>query len=286
MSVKYQINEQYAAMQEVQDFVTHLPALFEAEGKQLFANGRNVLKVFEVVKGHPVLGKVVVKRFHARNIFQTIAYSTFTTSKAQRAFYNGLKLLECGLSTPEPIAYVEERNGGILRYCYYLTAFTEAKSVRTALDVDFNKPMAKSFAQFIAQLHQHGLVHHDLNFDNVLYQETSNLKPPTSNLQSQSSNLQSQTSNLKPPTSNLIISVIDINRLTIHPANQLTLADCKDDFVRWTDRKDLLKYVVEEYAKARGLDLPSTLDEVMRLKAIHDRNWHRRKNLTHKLKHL
>ena len=115
MSVKYQINEQYTAMQEVQDFVTHLPALFEAKGKQLFANGRNVLKGFEVVKGHPVLGKVVVKRFHARNIFQTIAYSTFTTSKAQRAFYNGLKLLECGLSTPEPIAYVEERNGGILR---------------------------------------------------------------------------------------------------------------------------------------------------------------------------
>ncbi|MBO7580224.1 MAG: hypothetical protein J6T38_01705 [Bacteroidaceae bacterium] len=272
MSVKYQINEQYAAMQEVQDFVTHLPALFEAEGKQLFANGRNVLKVFEVVKGHPVLGKVVVKRFHARNIFQTIAYSTFTTSKAQRAFHNGLKLLECGLSTPEPIAYVEERNGEMLRYCYYLTAFTEAKSVRTALDVDFNKPMAKSFAQFIAQLHQHGLVHHDLNFDNVLYQEPSARR--------------SQTSNLKPQTSNLIISVIDINRLTVHPANQLTLADCKDDFVRWTDRKDLLKYVVEEYAKARGLDLPSTLDEVMRLKAIHDRNWHRRKNWTHKLKHL
>ena len=255
-------------MQEVQDFVTHLPALFEAKGKQLFANGRNVLKVFEVVKGHPVLGKVVVKRFHARNIFQTIAYSTFTTSKAQRAFHNGLKLLECGLSTPEPIAYAEERNGGMLRYCYYLTAFTEAKSVRTALDVDFNKPMAKSFAQFIAQLHQHGLVHHDLNCDNVLYQENQS------------------TLNSKPSTLNYHISVIDINRLTIHPANQLTLADCKDDFVRWTDRKDLLKYVVEEYAKARGLDLPSTLDEVMRLKAIHDRNWHRRKKLTHKLKHL
>ena len=268
MSVKYQINEQYTAMQEVQDFVTHLPALFEAKGKQLFANGRNVLKVFEVVKGHPVLGKVVVKRFHARNIFQTIAYSTFTTSKAQRAFHNGLKLLECGLSTPEPIAYAEERNGGMLRYCYYLTAFTEAKSVRTALDVDFNKPLAKSFAQFIAQLHQHGLVHHDLNFDNVLYQENQS------------------TLNSKPSTLNYHISVIDINRLTIHPANQLTLADCKDDFVRWTDRKDLLQYVVEEYAKERGLNEQETLEEVMRLKAIHDRNWHRRKKLTHKLKHL
>ena len=117
MSVKYQINDKYAAMQEVQTFVAHLPALFEAEGIELFANGRNVLKVFEVVKEHPVLGKVVVKRFHARNLFQTIAYSTFTKSKAERAFQNGLLLLQCGLSTPEPIAYVEERNGGMLRYC-------------------------------------------------------------------------------------------------------------------------------------------------------------------------
>jgi hypothetical protein len=118
-------------------------------------------------------------------------------------------------------------------------------------------------------------VHHDLNFDNVLYQEnqsTLNSKPSTLNS--------------KPSTLNYHISVIDINRLTIHPANQLTLADCKDDFVRWTDRKDLLQYVVEEYAKERGLNEQETLEEVMRLKAIHDRNWHRRKNFTHKLKHL
>ena len=267
MSVKYQINDNYAAMQEVQTFVAHLPAWFEAEGEELFANGRNVLKVFEVVKEHPVLGKVVVKQFRARDLFQTIAYSTFTKSKAERAFQNGLLLLQCGLSTPEPIAYVEERNGGMLRYCYYLTAFTDAKSVRTALDVDFNKPMAKCFAQFIARLHQHGLVHHDLNFDNVLYEEI-----PTVNCQLSTVNYQ--------------ISVIDINRLTYHASNRLTLADCKDDFVRWTDRKDLLQYVVEEYALERGLDKQETLDEVMRLKAIHDRNWHRRKNLTHKLKHL
>lgn len=63
-------------MQEVQDFVTHLPARFGAEGELLFANGRNVLKVFVVKEGHPVLGKVVVKRFRARNFFQTLAYST------------------------------------------------------------------------------------------------------------------------------------------------------------------------------------------------------------------
>ena len=59
-----------------------------------------------------------------------------------------------------------------------------------------------------------------------------------------------------------------------------------DDFVRWTDRKDLLRYVVEEYAKERGLDVQKTIDEVLRLKATHDRNWHRRKSFTKKIKNL
>lgn len=49
--MKYEIHDQYAAMQEVQDFVTHLPARFGTEGELLFANGRNVLKVFVVKEG-------------------------------------------------------------------------------------------------------------------------------------------------------------------------------------------------------------------------------------------
>ena len=55
--MKYEIHDQYAAMQEVQDFVTHLPARFGAEGELLFANGRNVLKVFVVKEGPPCSAK-------------------------------------------------------------------------------------------------------------------------------------------------------------------------------------------------------------------------------------
>ena len=256
----YEISDKFANVKAVQDFVQNLPIRFETEGELLFANGRNVLKTFVVQEGDPVLGRVVVKRFHARNTFQTLAYSTFFASKAKRAFRNGMALRQHGFGTPEPIAYVEEQQKGMLRYCYYLTSFTEAQSVRTELDINFNKPMAKAFAQFIAHLHQKGLVHHDLNFDNVLYTGDA--------------------------TKGYEISVIDINRLTIGAANQLTLTDCKDDFVRWTDRKDLLRYVVEEYAKERGLDVQKTIDEVLRLKATHDRNWHRRKSFTKKIKNL
>ncbi len=244
-------------MTEVQNFMKQLPIRFLTEGDLLFVNRRNVLKTFEVKGNDPVLGKVVVKRFRARNLFQTLAYSTFFSSKAKRAFRNGMALIHHGFSTPEPIAYAEEYHHGLLRYCYYLTAFTDAPSVRTELDVNFNRPMAKCFAQFIAHLHQQGLVHHDLNFDNVLYKEVSQ--------------------------DHYEISVIDINRLTIGIPNQLTLKDCKDDFVRWTDRKDLLTYVAEEYAKERGLDIVQTLHEILHLKAIHDRNWHRRKNFTQKI---
>lgn len=245
-------------MPEVSNFIAHLSALFDSQGKEIFTNKRNVLKEFVVKKGDSVLERVVVKRYKARNIFQTLAYSTVFSSKAKRAFENGMMLLQCGLSTPEPIAYAEEREGGVLKYGYYLTTFTDAVSVRTELEEKFNHEMAKSFAQFIAKLHDHGLVHHDLNFGNVLYQPKAD--------------------------GSYEISVIDINRMTHKTSKQLTLTDAKDDFVRWTDRLDLIKYVTEEYAKARGLDVEKTIQEVMRLKAIHNRNWHRRKGFTNKFK--
>lgn len=257
--MKYEINEKYAKVAEVNHFIQQLPTRFKAEGNPLFANDRNVLKTFVVKEGDPVLGKVVVKQFSARNHFQALAYSTFTPSKAARAFRNGMALTLNGFGTPEPIAYVEERHRGLLSCCYYLTAFTDAEDTQIAINVDFNKPLAKCFAQFIAHLHQKGMVHHDLNFSNVLYKAR--------------------------PDGSYEISVIDINRMTIGAANQLTLADCKDDFVRWTDRLDLLQYVAEEYAKERGLDIQKTIDEFMRMKAIHKRNWKRRKNFTKRFSH-
>lgn len=247
-------NNQYSANKALQDFIAHLPQRFEAEGEVIFSGKRNIIKTFCIEAEDEVLSNVVVKKFRARNIFQQLAYSTFWASKAKRAYHNGLRLVKMGEgSTPFPIAFVEDYGCGILHQCYYITDFTDAPSVREQLETQpFNRPLAKAFAHFIARLHKNGLVHHDLNFSNVLYKEET-----------------------KGDEVHYNISVIDINRLTSH--ENLTIDDCKDDFVRWTDDMQLFTFVMEEYAKARQLDIEIFKHQALMMKRQHNKDWARRK---------
>jgi len=255
---RYQVNETYRYSQVFLDFAENLEQLFDREGEILFSGSRNIIKRFTIGTDAEKTD-VVVKCFNTRNLFQKITYSFFVPSKARRAFTNGIELERIGCGTPLPIAYVETKKNGWLQKCYYVTTYTDDISVRQALDVEFDKPLAKAFALFIAKLHEHAIVHHDLNFSNVLYRQESGEN---------------------------IISVIDINRMTIKRSGQLAIKECKDDFVRWTDRKDLFEYVMREYAKARGLDENLFLAAAMKMKHAHDKAWRRRKMITGKLKRI
>ena len=257
--MKVKINLKYSVNKKLQDFLLTLPETFDRQGETIFEGSRNTIKWYCVNDSDEVLKKVVVKRFRARNIFQQLAYSSFRKSKAQRAYENGLALIGIDkVCTPYPIAYVEERSCGLLTYCYYLTAFTDASSVRSELEIQpFNRPLAKAFALFIASLHNRGIVHHDLNFSNVLFTEENG---------------------------EYHISVIDINRMTVHPVGELqggtSLHLCKDDFVRWTDDMQLFDYVMHEYAQARQLNEETFLVKAHEMKRKHNLAWKRRKTLT------
>lgn len=257
--MNYELNPAYIDNRLLHDFMRTLPQRFEEGGTMIFSGSRNVIKSFSVDPDCAVLRNVVVKRFRPRNIFQLLAYSTFWQSKAKRAYHNGRHLTRlCEHSTPYPIAYAEERHNGLMGRCYYLTPCTEAQSVAPLLNVaDYNRALAKAFARFIAMLHEGGIVHHDLNFSNVLYTEDKGQYD---------------------------ISVIDINRMTV--SNHLTLADCKDDFVRWTDDMQLFEHVMREYARARKLDEETFLSQALAMKQQHDKAWKRRKDFTHKIKKL
>ena len=259
--MRKEINPTYSENKSLQGFMAHLPQRFEAGGEVIFSGKRNVIKTFCIDDEEEVLSNVVVKRFRARNIFQQLAYSSFWASKAKRAFHNGIRLtMMDGDATPLPIAYAEDYRCGLLRQCYYITAYTDAPSVREQLEGQpFNRALAKAFAQFIARLHKGGMVHHDLNFSNVLYREVT-----------QGDRVQYS------------ISVIDINRMTMH--ENLTIEDCKDDFVRWTDDMELFNYVMEEYAKARMLDTEIFKHQAMMMKRQHNKEWARRKGFLRKIK--
>ncbi len=257
MNCRIELNKSYLYADALETFMRDLERNFDSQGELLAANGRNIIKSFDLKVNGCQDEKIVVKYFRLKNIFQKILYSYVVSSKAKRAFDNGLKLIAAGCSTPMPMAYGEIWKRGILQSCYYVTACTMDVSVRTLLEEQFDKPLARAFAKFIARLHEHGLVHHDLNFSNVLYHQDED---------------------------GYVISVIDINRMTMMSPARLSLRTCKDDFVRWTDRKDLFEFVIREYAEARGLDIERVLALVSAMKMKHDKAWKRRKRFTGQLK--
>ncbi len=259
-NIRYKIADNFLADKTLTDFITRLDEVFEADGETIFNGSRNVIKRFRLPCSEPSCQDVVVKKFGKKDVFHQFVYSFFRKSKAERAFFNGLKLMSVGCETPCPIAFVERRNCHLLDSCYYVTSYTSAISIGQFFVGDFDRPLARKFAQFMAKLHEGGIVHHDLNGSNVLVDRTD---------------------------SSDVISVIDINRMTSKPPQKLTLADCKDDLVRWGSSDDsVYPFVMREYALARGFEVDDFMAIITRMKAQHDSSWQRRKRISRFFKRL
>ena len=87
---------------------------FNSSG-ELFGNGdRNKIKLFDLE------GKTInIKSFKIPNIVNKIAYRYFRKSKARRSFEYATILLEKGIGTPQPIAFLENFNLVGLKDSYY-----------------------------------------------------------------------------------------------------------------------------------------------------------------------
>jgi serine/threonine protein kinase len=163
--MKVEVNPKYSFLET---FIEVLPNLFEKEGELLY-KARNVLKLFEV-DGY-VLN---VKKYKKPIIFNRFAYTFLRKSKACRAFENALHLLNLGFDTPEPVAFIELKTGGLLRESYFISLQCPYK--RLFREFADNKPLEgresvpEVFGQYAARLHQAGILHKDLSIGNILFE--------------------------------------------------------------------------------------------------------------------
>ena len=109
--MRMEVNAAYGSMAEK---MASIPDRFEAEGTLLY-EGRNTIKRFDD-GGVPY----VVKRFRRPMFVQRVVYTFFRPGKARRAYHYGLRLQQLGFATPESIAYLETRSGGLLDQSYYI----------------------------------------------------------------------------------------------------------------------------------------------------------------------
>lgn len=259
IKVNIVINRDYRNSVEIKSFIEQLPDIFETEGKVIY-DKRNVIKSYQLGNRNEELIEIIVKRYKRLRLFQRIIYTFFRSSKARRAFYNASELIKRGIDTPQEIAFIEQKRGGLLEYGYYISKSDYAPPIKDELIIpeNFNRNMAKDFAFFVAELHKKGILHHDLNSTNILYHETRD--------------------------NHYTFSLIDINRMNFYPEGQYpSINVCFDNLTRFSDHTDLFEYVIQQYCNARGLD-NSYVTQAFRIKKKHDERWERKKAFFRKFK--
>lgn len=259
--IKNEINPTFAQDQALKEFIQNLPEKFEQEGKVLFKE-RNEVKSFTLKNGNALFSDIIIKKYKRPNFIQRIAYSFFRKSKAHRAFIYAAELRKRNVNTPQEIAYIEDWQGGLFLTGYFISLSDYAPPIEDKLtETHFDKPLAASFAHFAAYLHQQGVLHHDLNCNNVLFTYEAG---------------------------EYTFSVIDINRMKFYPDNkQPDLADCFENLTRFTKNMELYAYVVKSYIAKRNLENPELLlQKAIKAKIRHDEQRIRRKKTLKKLKNL
>ncbi|MGL5319060.1 MAG: lipopolysaccharide kinase InaA family protein [Bacteroidales bacterium] len=201
-------------------FISTLPEQFETAGETIY-EGRNTLKWFQI-EGVDL----VVKSFKKPHIINKIAYSFFRESKAKRSYLYALDLLERGVTTPAPIAYINEYKHGLLSRSYYVCIYEKNTSIIAPYvhgDVE-DQQVLRDMVGYIAQLHQKGVLHLDLSPGNLMLEKVNGKHQFT---------------------------IIDINRLKICQIDQETALR---NFARLSRNRNVSTLIAEMYADVRGWD--------------------------------
>jgi len=210
-------------------FITNLPALFEQEGELVYT-ARNQLRHF-TVEGY----EVIVKRYKQPHLINRIAYTYFRPSKAKRAYEYAFKLLESGIDSPDPIAYIEQYKSGLLTYAFFISIYEKNYSVirEYMSGIQTDDLLLKELSYYIADLHNKGVLHLDMSPGNILYFKEEN---------------------------NYHFTLIDINRMQFLP----TVSKIKryKSFKRLAENEQVLSILAKLYAEASGLNVPETVSEI------------------------
>ncbi len=230
--------------ESLRGWITAVPDIFQKEGRLLF-RVRNEVRVLTTPDGM----SICVKRFRTPAFFNRIAYTFFRKSKVVRAYNNAVTLLEHGIETPEPIAFILNKRGGLLAESYLLTLFcsyTHNFYEFREHGIHGYEDVLKTLALMAATMHENGICHRDFSPGNILFD--------------------------KKEDGEVRMSVIDINRMTFsHP---LSLRQGCSNFARlWGDDEFFLR-LAEKYAEARSFPIEQCRQLTLK---YHKRYWRFRK---------
>lgn len=158
MKTVIEVHPRYSFLKE---YIEQLPKQFDKLSDVLYRD-RNVIKADEV-SGL----KLVIKAYGRIYLTNRIRYSFFYPSKAERAYSYGLKLLEQGFYTPQPIAFIECYEDGLLANSYFVSEYTDFMPLMSVINSG-DDLLVKELSHFTHRLHGEGIYHMDYSTGNIL----------------------------------------------------------------------------------------------------------------------
>lgn len=137
---------------------------------QILLERRNRVGIVPLKLQDKKKAEVVIKEFKTQGIDKI--KSLFLPSKALRAWKGATALVEEGIDTSFPIAYLERRKKGFLDESFYLAEkLSGAEEIRYSfLNYSSEKlrPLLKSLAHHLSHCHRKSVLHRDLSDGNIL----------------------------------------------------------------------------------------------------------------------
>lgn len=164
---RFEINPGFSCLKE---FILQLDTNFSTMGDTL-KNGRNHLKII-----HYRGIKLCVKSFGRPHFLNQLAYSFLRPSKAERSYNYGLRLIEMGIQTPEPIAWINYYDHNrMLQKSYYVSLFLEHDfCLGDIFDFELadRLEVLSAFSVWVCKrVHDNGVLHKDLSGGNILIRQ-------------------------------------------------------------------------------------------------------------------
>ncbi|MDE5423562.1 hypothetical protein L3073_15185 [Ancylomarina sp. DW003] len=237
----YKINPKFLKLEKG---ILDIPRIFESEG-DIIQSGRNLIKSIEI-EGL----KLNVKSFKVPNLVNKYAYRYLRESKAKRSFLYGCKLLNSGVSTPTPVAYIEYSKRGGLTRSYYISIHAEYDYTFRELigqKIEDITEVLIEFTRFTYNFHKQGIYFIDHSPGNTLIKEKE---------------------------SGFNFYLVDLNR------TKFTSIDMNlgiKNFYRLGSNEEMVKVMAKEYAKLWNADEDYVFEQMLELTMSHNESVRKRK---------
>lgn len=226
---------------------------FSTSGKIFDDRKRNQIRLFEFE------GKTInIKSFKIPNLINKIVYRFFRKSKARRSFEFANKLLENGIGTPQPFAFLENYDWIGLKDSYYVSEHLNCDLTYRELveipDYPYRDKILRQFTQFSYQLHQKGIEFKDHSPGNTLIKKAEN--------------------------GEYEFFLVDLNRMEFHDTMDFNLR--MKNLCRLTPHKEMVEIMSNEYAKISGESERLIFETLWKYTADFQYKYYRKKRLKKK----